>query len=57
MKKKLMYILLGILVILGGTLFDVMFIRAYTFIEYIFICSWEFAILSMGIYIGYKIYD
>jgi len=55
MKKRLMFIFFGIIFILGGTLFDATFIRNYTVFEYIVICTWEFVIFALGLFVGYKI--
>lgn len=55
MNKKIIYIIIAIIIIMGGTLFDVMFIRTYTFYEYMFICFWEFIIFGLGLFVGYKI--
>jgi len=57
MNKKLLLILLGLIIILGGTLFDAVFIRAYTFFEYAVICTWEFIIFGMGMFAGYMFND
>lgn len=52
---SILYLGIGIFVILGGTLIDAIFIRSYTFIEYLVICTWEFVIYLLGIITGYII--
>ena len=57
MNKTITIISLGMIVVLGGVLFDIIFVRAYTLFGYIFICSWELMIFALGIFVGKIIWD